>query len=166
MDHRNDDTRDKDGYKYFHRDLSSLTTPPEFVIATSSVRKTLRQRVSPVKFQSPIFMVFQCFHYRVVKIQSASYPMRKPPLISRTAPVMYPASSLARNTIAAATSAFVPMRPRGTRVSNPSFTSCGNGSVMGETMNPGATAFTVIFRDAISTAKARVKPISPAFAAT
>ncbi len=33
-------------------------------------------------------------------------------------------------------------------------------------MNPGATAFTVMFRDETSMAIAFVRPISPAFAAT
>ena len=59
-----------------------------------------------------------------------------------------------------------PMRPSGMRASSASFTFCGSGSVIGETMKPGATAFTVMFREATSTAIARVKPISPAFAAT
>ncbi len=52
MGHRNDGTREEHGYKDFHRDFPILTTSQEFPIATSSVRKTLRQRVSPVKLQS------------------------------------------------------------------------------------------------------------------
>src|SRR5580704_2178334 len=43
----------------------------------------------------------------------AHQPMCKPPFTSKTCPVIYPASSLAKNTIADAISASVPMRPSG-----------------------------------------------------
>ena len=42
----------------------------------------------------------------------------------------------------------------------------GQHSVIGVSMNPGATAFTVMLREAISMATAFVRPMSPAFAAT
>src|SRR6202007_2715188 len=89
-----------------------------------------------------------------------------PPFTLRTWPVMYPASSLARNTIATATSRAEPMRPSGMRVFNSSFTLSGSTSVIGVSMKPGATALTVILREAISMAMAFVRPMMPAFAAT
>src|SRR5215469_5304266 len=89
-----------------------------------------------------------------------------PPLTSSTWPVMYPASSLARKTMAEATARGQPMRPNGMRVFKPSFTASESTSVMGVSMKPGATAFTVMFREAISIAMALVNPIRPALAAT
>ena len=46
------------------------------------------------------------------------------------------------------------------------FTSSESTAVMSVSMNPGATAFTVMLRLAISCASDFVNPISPAFDAT
>ena len=62
-----------------------------------------------------------------------------------------------------ATSASWPIRPSGMRASNASFTFCGNGSVIGETMKPGATAFTVIFLEATSMAMRARQPDQSGF---
>src|SRR5277367_6431127 len=62
--------------------------------------------------------------------------------------------------MAAATSASEPKRPSGIMDFILSFSSCGSGAVMGVSMKPGATAFTVMLREATSTAMARVRPIS------
>jgi len=75
-------------------------------------------------------------------------------------------SSLARKTMAEATSRGEPIRPSGMRVFKASFTSSDNTSVIGVAIKPGATAFTVMPREAISMAIALVRPIRPAFAAT
>ena len=77
-----------------------------------------------------------------------------------------PASSLARKAIAAATSRSAPKRPSGISDFILSFSSCGEHSVIGVSINPGAMAFTVMLREATSTAIARVRPIRPAFEAT
>src|SRR5580692_11534780 len=56
------------------------------------------------------------------------------------------------------------MRPRGMRFFSSFFTLSDRGSVMGVAMKPGATAFTVILREAISMAMALVRPTKPALA--
>ena len=79
-----------------------------------------------------------------------------------TVPVMYDASSEARNPTAAATSSGVPKRPAGMSFLS-SFSS--RSLVMSVDMKPGATAFTVTFFLAVSCARAFVAAIRPPFAA-
>src|SRR5271157_3190960 len=90
-------------------------------------------------------------------------PIRIPPFTFSTSPVMYPASSDARNLTACATSKSLPPWPRGMFFLMLSFNSADRAAVMAVSMNPGATAFTVMLRDPTSRATAMVKPISPAF---
>ena len=58
------------------------------------------------------------------------------------------------------------MRPSGIRLKILSRTASGSFAVMAVEMNPGAKAFTVMFRLATSAATALVKPIRPALDAT
>ena len=59
----------------------------------------------------------------------------------------------------------VPARPRGIISLTLDFISGESASVMAVSMYPGATAFTVMLREATSRAIAMVKPINPAFEA-
>ncbi len=86
-----------------------------------------------------------------------------PPFTSSVWPVMYPASSDARNATAAAISRSVPARPSGTWRGHRRFCSSFSTAVIAVSMYPGATAFTVIVRLASSRARLFVSPISPAF---
>ena len=87
-----------------------------------------------------------------------------PPSTTSTLPVTYEAAGLAKNNTAAATSSAVPSRLAGIR-------SLGRGdhhtspraAVISLSMNPGATALTVIFRLANSRQTVLVKPMMPAF---
>ena len=89
--------------------------------------------------------------------------MYMPPLTARTCPVIYDASSEARKHTAAATSSGVPSRfKRNLRrplVARPSVIA----RVMSVSISPGATAFTVMLREATSCASAFANPIRPAF---
>ena len=58
------------------------------------------------------------------------------------------------------------MRPSGMRVFSSSLILSESTSVIGVSMKPGAMAFTVMLREAISIAMALVSPIRPALAAT
>src|SRR5205807_10356896 len=93
------------------------------------------------------------------------HPISIPPFTLSTCPVMYAASSDARKRTACATSISVPARPSGIISFTLFFRSAERPSVMAVSIYPGATAFTVILRDATSRAMAMVKPISPAFEA-
>src|SRR5579884_439398 len=92
--------------------------------------------------------------------------IRKPPFTSSTWPVIYAASSLARKQTACATSISVPMRPRGISGRRRSRAAGSSAAVMAVSIKPGATALTVIPREATSWATALVRPIKPALAAT
>ena len=78
---------------------------------------------------------------------------------------MYDASSDARKAIAFATSSAVPKRASGICLSIASWTSFGTMLVRSVGTKPGATAFAVMFRLAISRATVLVNAMSPAFAA-
>ena len=78
---------------------------------------------------------------------------------------MYPASSEARKATAFAISSVVPKRPSGVRAVISCLSSSGRSWVSSVRTNPGATALTVMPREASSRAVALVKPISPALAA-
>ena len=86
-----------------------------------------------------------------------------PPLIEMICAEIYPAASEARNATSAATSSGVPARFIGT--SRAICSALNALSAIGEAMIPGATAFTVMPRLASSSARARVAPCNPAFAA-
>ena len=86
-----------------------------------------------------------------------------PPLTSSTWPVIYEASSDARNATQLATSSGEPIFPSGIIFRALSFNSSDSTAVIEVSMNPGATALQVILRDPTSRAMAMVKPISPAF---
>ena len=64
-----------------------------------------------------------------------------------------------------ATSSQVPNRPRGIERRNSSWSLAGNFAVISVSMKPGATAFTVIPREATSRATALVNPRMPALVA-
>ena len=76
---------------------------------------------------------------------------------------MYRASSLARNTTAAATSWARPIFPSGIIESARSFAFSGRTCVIFVSMKPGATAFAHTFRPASSRATVLVNPTTPAF---
>ena len=89
--------------------------------------------------------------------------MNIPPFTSSTCPVIYPAPSDARNPTDCAISASVPARPSGIVAIIAARCFSSSTAVMAVSMYPGATAFTVIPREATSRASERVSPISPAF---
>src|ERR1051326_5870773 len=94
---------------------------------------------------------------------------QRPPVTGSVWPVMYDASSEARNSTAFATSTGNPRRPSGvifeglnSTVRSSSFRPSPVRSV---SMGPGATALTLIPYCASSSATSRMKPCTPAFAA-
>src|SRR5579883_3090162 len=101
--------------------------------------------------------------FLVLSAQARLRYMYMPPFTAMTCPVMYPASSLARNFTAAAMSSGFPIRPSGTDARIFARTSSDSTFVMSVSMYPGATALTVMLRLAISCASVFVTPISPAF---
>ena len=88
-----------------------------------------------------------------------------PPSTASTCPVMYPASSLARNATALATSSAAPMRPIGIVDSVVVLAAYGMAAVMSVAIKPGATALTVTPREASSLARDFVMPMTPALLA-
>ena len=78
---------------------------------------------------------------------------------------MYEASSETRNATAFEISSALPNRARGMASSNLVRWSSPSAEVMSVSINPGATAFTVIPREAISSARDYVNPIRPALLA-
>src|SRR5690606_38080329 len=89
--------------------------------------------------------------------------MYMPPLTASTCPVIYDASSEARKQTAAAMSSGVPSRPSGMRSAQAACAPSARPRVMSVSIMPGATAFTVMPREATSRASAFVNPMSPAF---
>src|SRR5439155_25196944 len=97
---------------------------------------------------------------------------RAPPLTYRVWPVIWRASSLARNAIAAAMSAGSEGRPSGAAAAAAARSSSGVmpirravSSVIAVTTKPGATALTVRLYGPSSIASVAVRPWMPAFAA-
>ena len=88
-----------------------------------------------------------------------------PPLTDSVAPVMKPASSLARKATARAISSGLPSRPTGMPDMMDFMASAGTAATMSVSNYPGATAFTVMPLGASSRASALVNPRIPAFAA-
>ena len=88
-----------------------------------------------------------------------------PPSTQITWPVMYLALSDAKKTTVSAMSSTSPKRPNGIVATAASFTESERTSVISVATNHGATAFTVILRDASSFAAALVRPITPALEA-
>ena len=78
---------------------------------------------------------------------------------------MYELCSPAKNFTTFATSSGVPILRNGMFFAISSFTSCFKTSVICVSINPGATAFARMLRDANSFAILFVKPIIPAFEA-
>ena len=78
--------------------------------------------------------------------------------------MMLPASSLTRNAMAFAISDGMPMWPIGTASTLFARTAGGRLSVAAVLIGPGETALTVTPKGASSSARLRVKPITPAFA--
>src|SRR4029077_11020037 len=93
-----------------------------------------------------------------------TYIITRPPSTARTWPVMKAASSEARNATACAISSGVPNRPSGVRAVISAWSASGRSWVSSVRTNPGATALTVMEREASSRATALVKPMRPAFA--
>jgi hypothetical protein len=77
---------------------------------------------------------------------------------------MNAASSETRNATASAISSGVPNRPSGVRSVSCAFSGSGRSCVSYVSTKPGATALTVMLRDASSRAAAFVSPMRPAFA--
>src|SRR5262245_8634555 len=86
-----------------------------------------------------------------------------PPFTANTCPVIYDASSDARKATAAATSSTVPSRPSGICAAQSACACSVTARVMSVSIMPGATALTVMLRDATSCARALTKPMRPAF---
>src|SRR5687768_13069517 len=84
-----------------------------------------------------------------------------PPETSITAPLMYDASSEARNAYTFATSSGVPRRRKGTRSVSCSRTFCGIVSRMWVAIKPGATALHRIPFGPNSRAQVLTKPMTP-----
>ena len=78
---------------------------------------------------------------------------------------MYDASSDAKNATARATSCGVPARPAGMPEHMKSLAACGMAAVISVSIKPGATALTVMPRDATSRASDLVIPMRPALLA-
>lgn len=92
--------------------------------------------------------------------------MYMPPLTWIVWPVIYFALSDAKNATVFAISVSSPNRDSGICSNICDFKSSLSASVISETMKPGATALTVIPRDASSRALDFVKPSIPALVAT
>ena len=109
------------------------------------------------------------FTLSATAIQSSIASLRTPymyipPLTARTCPVIYDASSDARKQTAAATSSGVPSRRSGIFDAQSSCALLGQSRASCRSRSsPGATTFTVMPRDATSSASALANPISPAF---
>ena len=80
-----------------------------------------------------------------------------------TAPVMYAAASLARNSTTPATSPAAANLPSGTAASIAFLRSSGSTAVMSVSTNPGAITFAVMFREPSSRASDLARPTRPAF---
>ena len=91
--------------------------------------------------------------------------MLMPPSTAMTCPVIYPASSLARNATVLVTSSAAPMRPMGMAARVVVLEASGMAAVMSVYMKPGATALTVTPRLANSLARDLVMPMTPALLA-
>src|SRR5699024_3509971 len=91
--------------------------------------------------------------------------MAMPPSTQITCPVIYPARSEARNATVSATSSTRPNFFSGICSVTVVFTCSGSTSVISVSINPGATAFTVIPLLASSLAMVFVRPITPALEA-
>src|SRR3990172_7095461 len=84
--------------------------------------------------------------------EAPSAYMYMPPLTASTCPVIYDASSDARKHTADATSSAVPSRFSGIFAAQPSCAPSAIARVRSVSTRPGATALTVMFRDATSSA--------------
>ncbi len=91
-----------------------------------------------------------------------NYPISMPPFTFSTWPVIYDASSDAKNATAPASSSGVPTRPNGICFTAFCLKSSLKTAVMAVSMKPGATALQVMLRELTSRAMAMVSPISPA----
>src|SRR6266508_4264563 len=89
--------------------------------------------------------------------------IQRPPSISSDWPVMYRASSLARNATTDATSSGSATYPIGTELRTRSMTSFGRRSCARVLIAPGHTALTFTWNGASSRASERVKPTTPIF---
>src|SRR5262249_3060217 len=116
------------------------------------------ERAQPAFHLAP--RIAQCGHAAHAGDDDALHA--SPPFTPITSRVMYAASSDIRNATSAAPSPGVPTRCIGISFS---ISSSGASSSMSVATGPGATQFTVISRDASSTASALAAPISPALAA-
>ena len=93
------------------------------------------------------------------------YTIAIPPFICNVCPVIYSASSLAKNTTPLAISVGLPSFPHGIELRNLSLCSYFNPSVIGVAINPGAIQLIVTPRLATSCAKLLDIATIPALAA-